>query len=140
MPGADGVNGDPVNSELPPLAALYQSTISPAPTDAVNVGTGEPAQYEASTPTGGFTGGQLQSGAFMVSVLSHPFCNTVSVIAVAEGIPVMLQLFPPVLVTVPAVELTDPPLAVTSTDQVSRSAAQLGPLEILNVGSALTVI
>ena len=139
MPGAEGVKGDPVNTRVPPVAASYQFTISPTPTVAVKTGMGEPAQYDAPAATGGFTGGQLQSGALIARVLSHPLATTVSVIDVPEGIPEMVQLFPPVLLTIPELELTVPPLTDTSTDHVNKSAEHVGPPEIERVGSGLTV-
>ena len=99
-----------------------------------------PAQYDAPVPPGAATGGQLQFGAFTMSVLLQLPSSTVKVILLPVGTPLTVQLFPPVLVAVPADVLNVPALTVTSTDQLSRSGAQLADPFKLMPGNGFTVM
>ena len=75
-------------------------------------------QYALSPPlTGGVITGQPQVGAVTDIVLIQPSASvTVTVMFVAFGTPVIVQILPPVFVTVPAVLVTFPELTETASE------------------------
>jgi hypothetical protein len=81
---------------------VNQSTTNPAGGEAVKPGTNSPAQYDTLAAVGGKIGGQLQSGAFTVRLTEQLPVETVSKTSVPEGTPSINQMFPPVLLAVPA--------------------------------------
>jgi len=106
----------PLFSSAPPVEALYQSTVSPAPTEAEIVGTASVGQYPLSPPlTGALMTGQSQFGEVTARELTQDVAGsvTVTVILVPEGTPLIVQRLPLVLTTVPTVLLTIPVLTVT---------------------------
>jgi len=67
---------DPLNNKVPPVNALYQSMVSPAPGVAVNVTV--PVPQRATGVTDGATGNGLMVAVTKVVVLTHP-CALVTV-------------------------------------------------------------
>jgi hypothetical protein len=81
-------------------------------------GTEPPVQYALSPPlTGGEITGHPQVGAITGTEFEQPIPSvTVTVIFVAFGTPVTVQIFPPIFVTVPAVLVTLPELTDTASE------------------------
>src|SRR5664280_2797875 len=127
-------------SGVPPDDTLYQSTVSPASTVAVMVGTTPEAQYDLSPPlTGGRTTGQEQFGAVIARELWHPPLSvTVTVTFTPAKTPVIVQTFAPVLVAIPEVHVTVPVLTVTASEYVAKSVEQVAGVVIKINGEGLT--
>jgi len=108
---------------------------------ALIVGITPPAQYDLFPPlTGGSTVGHAQFGAVTLKVFRQVPLFTVIVIFVPVGTFVIVHIFPPALVTVPALLVTVPPLTVTPREYVRRLGAHVTGVEIVIVGKVLTVI
>ena len=133
------MNGVPLPTKVPPVAASYQLSVNPAagPLDTDNAGIEVPKQYEAFAAIGAAIGGQLQLGAVTESVSEQPKSVDVNMIFVPAVTPLMVQLFPDVLTTEPAVLVTDPAETETLTDHVNKSAEHTGAAAT-NVGVGFT--
>ena len=137
------MNGVPVPTKLPPVAASYQLSVKPAagPFETVNGEIGVPEQYEAFAEIGAVIGRQLQSGAVTESVPGQPKSVDVNIIFVPAVIPLIVQLFPEVLTTVPAELVNVPAVTVTPTDHVNKSVEHAGAAAtIVGVGFTSTLI
>jgi len=127
---------------LPPEAAAYQSTVSPASTVALIEGTGPPIQYDLlPSLRGAFTDGQEQTGAVTARLLMQLFPSvTVTVIPVPVLTPLIVHKLPLVLTALPEVVVTAPELTVTPTEYVNRSGAHVAGVVTVIAGKELTVI
>ena len=115
---------------MPPDAASYQSITKLVPvTEAVNVKVA-PLQYSSLLPVGAVIIGQSQSGAstgnVSVQVLGAVPSVTVNVMSRSLVMPLSVQTLLPWCTGVPKVLVTVPPLTVTDTDQLVRSAEHSG--------------
>ena len=137
------MNGVPLPTKVPPVAASYQLSVNPAagPFVTDKAGIEVPKQYEAFAAIGAAIGGQLQLGAVTESVPEQPKSVDVNIIFVPAVIPLIVQLFPEVLTTVPAVLVNVPAETVTPTDHVNKSVEHAGAAAtIVGVGFTSTLI
>lgn len=107
----------PINSKVPPVAEVYQSTVLPGSVVTVSAGIGAPSQIIGLFGVvGAFTGAQLQFGAFTDCTNWQPVVVLVLEMStlVPAVIPLMVKL-PALPVTVPAVAVTMVPLVLIIT-------------------------
>jgi hypothetical protein len=105
---------------FPPDAASNQTTVASVGGVAIGVKVciGLSSHSVWSPPlVGAFTTEQLQSGEVIEMASEHEFAAvTVTVMSFPEVIPEIVQLLPPLSVTVPSVDVTDPLLTSMDTE------------------------
>jgi len=129
VPAAVGVKeGESARSNIPPAAASYQSTVSPAPTVTLKAGIVSPSQIlKSPLLTGGAKSAQSQLGAVIMKSSEQVVVELPAVIikSLLTSIPEIVNDPPPLSTILPSLTII---LSVsvnkTFTVKVKRSAAQ----------------